>query len=334
MRRGVRRLQIMVPSLIFALALIPGPAQAHGPTAPVGINYLAVIDSGPTGLEGKVVDGDQSMWLNVPPAVTLEVLDYQGAPYLRFAASGVYVNTQSEMYYLNQPTQVSEPVHIGPQSQPLWVRASSGHSYSWHDGRLQALATVKLAPGARFAGVWRIPVRVDGQSEALSGGLFYRPPPSLVWFWPIAVLLACVFALRRVGRPVLSRWLTRTLGLAGLLAVSLAGIALELHGRPSVGPFEYALVGAGLAVAVAALMRIALGRARLPLFFVIGTAALGAGFALFPALLNGFVLVALPTFLARADTALCLGCGLSLLVLGLWELWQLWDRAPAPGNYL
>jgi hypothetical protein len=315
-----------VPSLIAGLALIPGSALAHGPTAPVGINYVAVLANPPEGLVAKVVDGDQSMSLRVAPATTLDVLDYQGAPYLRFAAGGVYVNTRSEMYYLNQPTQVAVPLHIGPQSRPVWARASSGHSYTWHDGRLAALATVRLAPGASFAGNWRIPVVVGGRPEALTGGLFFRPAPSLVWFWPIAVLLACAFALRRVARPALSRWVIRALSIAGLLGLSLAAIALGLHGRPDVSLVQKIIVGVGLAVAVLALARILLGRAGLPLFFVIGAGALGAGFALLPALLNGFVLVAAPTFLARADTVLCLGCGLSVFVLVLWEVWQRWDH--------
>jgi hypothetical protein len=320
----------MVPSLIVGLASIPGAAQAHGgPTAPVALNYLAVIKSAPAGLVAKVVDGDLSMSLQVPAAVTLEVLDYQGAPYLRFTPGGVQVNTRSEMYYLNQPTQVPVPLHIGPQSQPVWAAAGSGHSYTWHDGRLQALATVRLAPGATFAGTWRIPVRVDGRSEALSGGLFYRAPPSIVWFWPIAVLLACAVALRRVGRPVLSGWVIRGLSVVALLSLSLAAIALELHGRPGVSVFSRIFVGVALAVAVLVLSRVALARAGLPLLFVIGAGALGAGFDLLPAILNGFVLVAVPTFLARVDTVLCLGCGLALIVLVLWEVWELWDRAPA-----
>ncbi|HWC85915.1 MAG TPA: hypothetical protein VG388_05225 [Solirubrobacteraceae bacterium] len=325
----------MVASVIAGLALIPAPAQAHGPTAPVGINYRAVLDSAPAGVVATVVDGDQSMWLQVSPAVTLAVLDYQGGPYLRFTAAGVYVNTRSEMYYLNQPTQVPVPLHIGPESRPVWVRASSGHSYSWHDGRLQALATVKLAPGASFAGNWRIPLLVDGRSAALSGGLWYRPPPSPVWFWPIAVILACALALRRVSRPALSRGLIRALSVAAVLSLGVAAVALELHGRPNVSLFQHITLGMGLAVAVLALARILLARAGLPLFFVIGAGALGAGFDLLPALLNGFVLVALPAFLARADAVLCLGCGLSLFVLVLWELW---DRmapitaAPAAGN--
>jgi hypothetical protein len=320
----------MVPSLLAVLALLPGTAQAHGPTAPVGLNYLAVIDSAPAGLVAKVVDGDQTMSLRVPAAITLEVIDYQGAPYLRFTAGGVYVNRRSEMYYLNQPTQVAVPVHIGPQSRPVWARASSGHSYSWFDGRLQALATVKLAPGAREAGTWRIPVLVDGRSEALSGSLLYRPRPSLIWFWPIAVLLACTLALQRAGRPALSRWVIRTLSLAALLGLSIAAIALELHGRPNVTLLQTVLLGLALAVAVVALARILMARARLPLFFLIGAAALGTGFDLLPALLNGFVLVAVPPFLARAGTVLCLSCGLSLFALVLWELW---DRvAPIGGR--
>ncbi len=35
------------PSLIAGLALIPGSAQAHGPSAPVAIDYVAVLDSAP-----------------------------------------------------------------------------------------------------------------------------------------------------------------------------------------------------------------------------------------------------------------------------------------------
>jgi hypothetical protein len=323
MRRGLR---IMVPALIVGLTLVPGSAQAHsGPTAPVGINYVAVLDGAPAGVVAKVFDGDLSMWLQVSPAETVVVIDYQGAPYLRFTAAGVYVNTHSDMYYLNQPTQVPVPVHIGPQSQPVWTRASSGHSYSWHDGRLSALATVKLAPGASVAGSWRIPLLVNGRAEALSGRLLHRPPPSLVWFWPIAVLMACAVALRRVRRGVLSRWVMRTLSLTALFSVSIAAIALELHGRPNVNLLQHILVAVALAAAVIALARILLGRAGLPLLFMLGTAALGAGFDLLPALLNGFVLVAVPAFLARADTVLCLACGLALLTLVLWELWDRWD---------
>ena len=37
------------------------------------------------------------------------VLDYQGAPYLRFTPGGVEVNTASAMYYLNQVPAQTPP---------------------------------------------------------------------------------------------------------------------------------------------------------------------------------------------------------------------------------
>ena len=80
---------------------------------------------------------------------------------------------------------------------------SSGHAYGWHDGRLHALATTALAPGATYLGRWQVPLRVDGARSAIAGGLYFAASPSIVWFWPILVTLACVLAARRLRRPEL-----------------------------------------------------------------------------------------------------------------------------------
>ncbi|MBV9803987.1 MAG: hypothetical protein JO130_12375, partial [Solirubrobacterales bacterium] len=73
-------------------------AQAHGPVAPVASSYFAKALQVPPGLDAKVIDGDLRMWLRVPPQDTVVVLDYRGAPYLRFSNSGVAVNHNSAMY--------------------------------------------------------------------------------------------------------------------------------------------------------------------------------------------------------------------------------------------
>jgi hypothetical protein len=39
------------------------------------------------------------MWLRVPGSATVVVVDYRGAPYLRFWPAGVEVNTNSSMFY-------------------------------------------------------------------------------------------------------------------------------------------------------------------------------------------------------------------------------------------
>ena len=107
---------------------------------------------------------------------------------------------------------------------------TGGHSYGWHDGRLHALAAVALEPGVSFVGRWRIPVRVDGRLESIFGGLWHADDPSIVWFWGIIVLVACVLAAWRVRRPVLDELVVRVLAVSALIAVTIAGLGLQLHG--------------------------------------------------------------------------------------------------------
>ena len=174
-------------------------------------------------LRAEVVDGDQRLWLAVAAGQTVTVIDYQGAPYLRFSAAGVAVNHGSEMYYSNQVPPEVPPPGTGPGTRPVWVPASSGHSYEWHDGRLHALAATALSPGAAYLGRWRIPLLLDGRPAAITGGLYYAPSPSIVWFWPIIVCLACVLAAVRLRRGELDERIARGLAVLALAAFTAAG---------------------------------------------------------------------------------------------------------------
>jgi hypothetical protein len=64
-----------------------------------------------------------------------------------------------------------------------------------------------------------------------------------------------------------------------------------------------------------ALLHVLRARAGYFAYFVIASAAVWEGFNLLPTLLHGYVLVALPAFLARSATVLCLGAGAALLPL-------------------
>ena len=195
--------------LILAALALPATAVAHGPVDPAATSFLARITQTPAGVHGQVVDGDQRMWLRVDPSRTVVVLDYQGGPYLRFSRAGVQVNESSAMYYLNQVPALgwrdvpTPPADTGPQVAPHWHSISSDHTDSWHDGRLSDLAATVLAPGATDVGRWQIPLQVGGSRAAIIGGLYYAPSPSIVWFWPILVTLACVLAALRLRRPAL-----------------------------------------------------------------------------------------------------------------------------------
>ena len=294
----------------------PSGAAAHGPVAPVASSYLARVRTAPAGLRARVVDGDQRMWLRVPPDQTVVVLDYRGAPYLRFTRRGVAVNRNSSMYYLNQaPVALGPPPSLTVSTPPHWRRVSGGDAYNWHDGRLHALATVALAPGQRFVGTWRVPLIVDGRASAITGGLWHADDPSIVWFWPIAVLLLCVLAAWRLRDPRLDQRVSRVLAIAGLLATATAGVGHELHGRPDVTVLQLitlALIGAFVAWGLISVTVRPQGYFK---YLLVALAALWQGGILIPVLLKGYVLMAEPAFLARAATVLCLGAGASLVLL-------------------
>ena len=189
---------------VFILALLaPAAAQAHGPVDPSGSTYLARITHVPAGLQAKAIDGDLRLWMRASPSLNVYVIDYRGARYLHFGPRGVWVNENSAMYFLNQIPPVTPSTDLGPDTRPDWHRVTTGHTYVWHDGRLHALATTAHAPGERFVGDWSVPLRIDGAAAAIRGGLYYAPPPSPVWFWPVAVVLGCVLAGVRLRRPAL-----------------------------------------------------------------------------------------------------------------------------------
>ncbi len=314
-----RRLQacvaVAVVSVVAGLACCAGPADAHGPVAPIATSYLARVSSVPAGLSAKVIDGDQRMWLNSPPARTVIVLDYRGAPYLRFSPSGVAVNQNSAMYYLNQSPAEVPPNGLTASTPPKWSQVSGGHAMSWHDGRLHALASVALAPGATYAGRWTIPLRVDGRATAIAGGLWHADRPSLVWFWPIIVLILCTLAARRVHRPELDALTARLLAVPTLLAIAVAGLARELHGRPTVSPTQIITLVIVLGFVLWALRQVLFRRPSYFTYFPIAFVALWEGLNLVSTLLDGFVLAAVPAAVARVAAVICIGGGVSLLIV-------------------
>jgi hypothetical protein len=314
--RQCRSPVLAVLAAVLSFAVLPSAAQAHGPIAPYASAYLARVGTLPAGIEAKVIDGDQGMWLRAPAASTVVVFDYRGAPYLRFSAAGVAVNHDSAMFYLNQNPAQTPPAGLGPATAPRWQQVTSAHEYKWHDGRLHALATVALRPGASFVGTWRIPIAVDGRRTAVSGGLWHADSPSIVWFWPIVVLLACALAVARVHRRRLEATTSAILAVAALIATATIALGAELYGRPHVVAGQLVILGLVLAFVAYGLIRVLSGRAGGFDLFVISFVALWAGGALVTVLLNGFVLMAIPAFLARTAVVVALGCGGGLF-LGL-----------------
>ncbi len=173
----------------------------------------------------------------------------------------------------------------------------------------------RLLPGTTYVGRWSIPVRVDGRSAVIAGGLTYAPDPSIVWFWPIVVAVACVFAGLLVRRRELDLWIARGLGFASLAGFTVAAIGEQLHGRPNVSVGQLVVLALMVAFVIWALRGLVLGRHGWFAFFLIALAALFEGATLAGVLVHGFVLIALPPFVARFAVVVCLAAGAALLPL-------------------
>lgn len=311
-RLARRAAAVPVAAVVLALTSV-STAFAHGPVAPNASSYLARVRNAPAGVEAKVVDGDLRLWMRVAPTETVYVLDYRGAPYLRFSASGVAVNRNSEMYYLDHVPIIAPPNDLTASTPPRWERITSAHEYGWHDGRVGALASVVLAPGVSYVGKWSVAVVVDGHRSVIRGGLWRAAPPSIVWLWWIGVMVACALAAWRLRQPELDRLVSRAMAIATVLALAVGAVGKQLHGRPAIGAGQLILLAVALAFFAFLLRRILLGRVGYFLLFVVFICSLMGDFELIPTLLHGYVLIALPASVARGAAVVCAGCGAALL---------------------
>ncbi len=311
-----RLLTSAIAAFVLTLAA-PAAARAHGPVDPSGSTYLARITHVPAGLQAKAIDGDLRLWMRVPPSLNVYVVDYRGSPYLHFERDGVFVNQNSSMYFLNQIPPVTPSTDLGAGTRPDWRRVTTGHTYVWHDGRLHAGATQARLPGTRFAGDWSVPLRIDGTAAAIRGGLYYAPPPSPVWFWPIAVVLGCVLAGVRLRRPELDRRLARICGAIALTGFVVASIGHQLHGRPGVSTGNVLALVVELVAAAVAVWWLFARDARWLVLAAIAALTLWQGVSQIAVLEDGWVLLALPAVVGRLAVAACLAGGVGLIPLVL-----------------
>ena len=217
--------------------LLPAPAAADGPVTPTATNYLARVTHSPAGIQAKVVNAYLNLWVKAPPRSKVTVLDFAHAPWVRFSPAGVVVNTNSVEYYLSQvPVPAVPPTRLTRTTPPHWMKVSAGHSYQWREGRLHALATIALTPDESYVGNWSIPLSYNGRAGVITGSIWHRGPPSLVWFWPVLVLIACALAAWRVRNSELDQQLSRGLRCSCLCSSRSAWAASTCTAAPVSAP--------------------------------------------------------------------------------------------------
>lgn len=295
--------------VVATAAALPSVASAHvGRTLPVATDFTARITVPVRGIDAKVTDGDQSLWLRLPASATATVPGVLGEPLLRFDRRGVWLNLRS-------PTAQSDRIDrtelrsTASGTPPLWHRVTSGHSYLWHEHRLHALEPIARTTGS--AGPWSIPLVFDGRRRSLRGVLDYSAPGA-VWAWiaaPVILALAGAFVATRSAAALASLALTAT------AAVWAIRIGRELYGRPTVpvvGWIEIAITSLVGALFVFGLTRRNDGTRTFTAFFV-GFGALYEGLTMLPLLTHAIALNALPSLLARIVEGIIVVAGIGAL---------------------
>ncbi|WP_117209930.1 hypothetical protein [Allorhizocola rhizosphaerae] len=253
------RLVLVVIALVLST---PVPAHAHGADAPDATNYLSRIVQAPVlaGLEVKMIEAGARLQLTNRSGRNVEVLGYQGEPYLEVRPDGVYENIHSPATYLNVTiAHVDPPAHADPTVPPEWKKVAQEPVYRWHDQRALPPAGVAepRADTPQHIRDWTVPMRVDATPLSVNGVLEWMPPPPAGLWWGLAIVGAGLVALLGLVR----RRITPVLAVLVMLGSALAlgyGVSREVDaGNLTFGAIVGQLFSAQLWSTVTALAAIA-----------------------------------------------------------------------------
>ena len=124
----------------------------------------------------------------VASGLSVEVVGYQGEPYLRYLPDGtVEENALSPSKYLNEGRYGGDlPAAADAAAPPQWAVVASDGSFAWHDHRthwMNPLPPPGLGPGDQVAeGV--VPLLVNGVEVDVTVVSVWEDPPSLL---PVAL---------------------------------------------------------------------------------------------------------------------------------------------------
>jgi hypothetical protein len=206
----------------------PAAAWAHGGDAPDATNYRTAVTAAPSidGLRVRAVEAGARLELDNRTGRTIEVLGYDGEPYLEVRPDGVYENIRSPATYLNETLagDTEPPASADPTQPPEWRRASDEPVARWHDHRTHWMSAepppAVQADPAREQRVrdWVVPLRDGVSTMEVRGTLDWVPPPSPGVWWAFVIIAG-------VGVAVLGLW-SRALPVLAGLAVALGPLAI------------------------------------------------------------------------------------------------------------
>ncbi|MEY2583150.1 MAG: hypothetical protein QOE09_2999 [Ilumatobacteraceae bacterium] len=192
---------VLLAALMFAPAQ---PVAAHGGNGGASSDYRIAVtgfEGDSTGIEVRPVELGNRMELVRTTAKEVQILGYDGEPYLRLDSGGVFENLNSPAHYINLDrfARTTIPATATTTAQPNWVKLSSGTSVRWHDHRTHWMdptprQDVRDNPNVErvIFPANRVELIVDGKPVAAIVKVTWLPPPSRIGWLAISSLAACV----------------------------------------------------------------------------------------------------------------------------------------------
>lgn len=191
--------------LLLFLGLLAPAAEAHRfsshdfKSTPEAIVPAALA----TGITFEMIDYDDRVRLQNDSGKTVVVEGYDGEPYAKLDADGgVYLNTVSPAYYLNQDRYATTEVgpEADPSAAPVWEQQADDGTLTWFDKRSHFMGqgtppAVVDATEPQNLGKWTIPISVAGSPAKLEGTLYWTGKTPFPMATVAALLLAtCMVA--------------------------------------------------------------------------------------------------------------------------------------------
>jgi hypothetical protein len=197
-----------------AVAMLVGaPVALAHQGSPNFLSQVNRITPATDGVRVTVVNRDDQLLLQNTSGKTVVVVGYVDEPYARIDPDGtVFVNTDSQAYYINQERdgKVGTPAGVDSKGAPQWKEVSRTGRFEWHDHRRHWMSksdpeAVKDKSVRTKVFDWKVPVEVDGHPGAIIGTLFWTPAPSsslpvgaiLAFAGVVIVLCVAVVIMRR-----------------------------------------------------------------------------------------------------------------------------------------
>ncbi|HEY0518546.1 MAG TPA: hypothetical protein VGC84_03550 [Ilumatobacteraceae bacterium] len=203
---------------VLLAAVVLGPAQpalAHGGNGGASSDYRIEVtgyEGDHSGIEVRPVELGNRMELVRTTAKEVEIVGYEGEPYIRLGADGVFENFNSPSHYTNLDrfARTPTPPTATATAPPKWVKLNDGNSVRWHDHRTHWMdptprQDVRDNPNVErvIFPANRVELVVDGKPVVAIVRVTWLPPPSRITWLVVTSLAACALLAALVLLPSL-----------------------------------------------------------------------------------------------------------------------------------